>query len=106
VNGRGYWFHPHPVVCPDMRSYHAQALDFSEEGLASGCRVLVHCNHGQSRSATIALLYMASRTDALPAMNADEARAMFSQVYPPFQPGVAMRHFLITHWKSYSGKRQ
>ncbi len=62
------------------------ALDFIDEGLRAGCRVLVHCNCGESRSPGIGLLYLAAFTDRLPA-NLREAEAAFRSMYPLYSPG-------------------
>ncbi len=37
------------------------ALDFMDETLSRGLKVLVHCDRGESRSPSIALLYVAAR---------------------------------------------
>src|SRR5690606_13991133 len=42
------------------------AVDFIDDQIRAGRKVLVHCNQGGSRGPSIALLYMAQYTDALP----------------------------------------
>ena len=80
------------------------ALIFIDKGLAAGRRVLVHCNQGESRGPSLGLLYLASRTDALPRSTLDAAEAKFRQLYPGYLPKEGMRGFLRLHWTEYVGR--
>ena len=92
-----------PVEFP--REIFDAALAFIHEGLSSGHRVLVHCEEGLSRSASIALLYLHSHTDRIPAPTFKEAERLYGPIYPPFRPGRALRGFLEKHWGEYGGVR-
>lgn len=78
------------------------ALAFISTSLNSGCRVLVHCNEGCSRSASIGLLYLAKFTDKLPKGEFLEAEATFRTIYPLYNPKTGMRGFMSGNWKEYS----
>jgi len=78
-----------------------KALNFINEGLASGKKVLVHCNRGESRSPSIGLLYLAVYTDSLTVESFNEAEKSFKQIYPYYNPGNGMRRFIINHWDEY-----
>ena len=54
-----------------------QALNFIDEMRTSNQNVLVHCNQGESRGPSIALLYMASRLDTLPTDSLEAAEGKF-----------------------------
>ncbi len=77
------------------------SLQFIENALQSGGRVLVHCNEGESRSPSIGLLYLAAHTDALPRESLAAAEARFRQLYPAYNPKGGMRGFLLIHWENY-----
>lgn len=77
------------------------ALDFIGDSLQNGLRALVHCNQGRSRSAGIALLYLAARARAVPVTSFEEAEAAFISLYPPYEPSTGMRGFLKLNWSHY-----
>jgi predicted protein tyrosine phosphatase len=78
-----------------------QALDFIDETLDRGLKVLIHCNRGESRSPSIALLYLASRKAALPIVSLEAAEARFRSLYSAYNPKAGIRGFLSMHWSDY-----
>jgi hypothetical protein len=89
-----------PIPMP--REVFDAALAFIHEGLTAGCPVLVHCEAGMSRSPAIALLYLARHTTALPTASYEDAEERFTELYPDYSPGPAIRRFLIDHWTAYA----
>jgi hypothetical protein len=73
-----------------------RALDFIDENLAKGQKVLVHCNQGGSRAPTIAMLYLGYCAQ-LP-FDFEEAEAKFLESYPDYKPAAGMRGFACEHW--------
>lgn len=65
--------------------------------------VLVHCNQGMSRSATIGLLYL-HHVGIISTDNFKEAEKEFLQLYPNHNPANGMRIFAETHWGDYRAK--
>ena len=76
------------------------ALQFIGEQLHGGKRVLVHCNQGASRSAGIALLYLAV-SGQLPRESFAAAEQAFSEIYPPCAMAAGIRGFLMQNWSAY-----
>lgn len=74
------------------------ALDAISENIAER-KVLVHCNQGHSRSPTIALLYLATRTDTFGDMGYDEAVSEFTKVYPDYAPAKGMADYARHNWR-------
>jgi predicted protein tyrosine phosphatase len=73
-----------------------RALDFIEEWSKTK-NVLINCDQGQSRSPTVALLYLAKRLHVIPDGSFAEARAAFERLYPGYAPsGIA--DFVATNW--------
>jgi predicted protein tyrosine phosphatase len=68
-----------------------------------GRKVLIHCNHGLSRSPSIGLLYLARHTDVLRGPF-DQAEAAFRMLYPPYNPMPGIRGFAMEHWAVYGQK--
>jgi hypothetical protein len=77
------------------------ALAFIEESLGLGCRVLVHCNQGQSRGPSIGLLYLAAKTEAFSGLGFEAAHDRFREIYPGYDPHPGVRGFLMIHWTLY-----
>ncbi|MFH0830608.1 MAG: dual specificity protein phosphatase family protein [Parcubacteria group bacterium] len=71
-------------------------LDFIEARLATH-KVLVHCDVGESRSPTIALLYLAKRARVISDATYDQARAEFAKFYPGYYPS-GIRVFVRVNW--------
>lgn len=78
------------------------ALEFIGINLSSGNRVLVHCNEGCSRSASIGLLFLAKYTDKLPKGDFFTAETLFRSLYPPYNPKSGMRGFMMGNWHHYT----
>lgn len=65
-------------------------------------QVLVHCNQGASRSATIGLLYL-HYTRKMNTDDFEQAEALYSACYPLYNPADGMRLFAKSHWEDYAG---
>lgn len=78
-----------------------QALDFIDEALKKGLKVLVHCNLGESRSPSIALLYMAARLHVLSIESFEATEAQFRTLYPNYNPSLGIREHLRQNWHQY-----
>lgn len=90
-----------PVEVDIPKAIFDTALLFIDDGLRSDAKVLVHCNQGVSRSASIGLLYLRQHTNRVPFDDYLKAEEAYNRIYPPFSPGRAIRHFLVTHWQEY-----
>lgn len=75
------------------------ALDWIAEKDEPGKRTLIHCNKGESRAPSIALLYLAKRADLLPNDSFQIARETFLTKYPGYKPGAGIVTFLTDKWK-------
>lgn len=60
-------------------------------------QVVIHCNLGESRAPSLALLYLAKRTDKLPSESYEAAAEAFSERYP-YSPGRGIQTWLSQNW--------
>jgi Predicted protein-tyrosine phosphatase len=75
-----------------------QVLAFIQKSLQEGKNVLISCDQGQSRSPSVALLYLAKILHTIPNTNYAEARQAFTKIYPYYQPALGISTFLAEHW--------
>ncbi len=76
------------------------ALDTIHSQLDSA-KVLLHCNQGQSRSPSIALLFLSRYTDRFYGMEVHDAVAAFRNLYPPYAPAQGMADYVRLNWARY-----
>jgi hypothetical protein len=79
------------------------ALAFLDEMLGAvklPNQVAIICNQGQSRSPTVAMLWLAP---TLPPVFS-EAEAKFRTLYPEYAPKAGVREFARIHWRHYHGR--
>lgn len=86
---------PDPAYIPQVII--DKALGWISESLRSGAQVLVHCNQGESRSPTIALLYLAQYAGLITASDPESAEAEFRGIYTRYNPGSGMRGYMRAH---------
>ena len=77
-----------------------KALEYIEQKLNEGYKVLVHCNEGFSRSPSLCLLYLIKK-GIIKGETLEDCEAEFLKVYPEYNPGEGIRGFLKEHWKKY-----
>jgi len=77
-----------------------KSLDFIKAHI-SRRKVLIHCNHGKSRSASIALLYLAKCANAINQTNYREAARDFLRLFPDYQPGRGIASYLDSQWNKF-----
>ncbi|MDZ7796173.1 MAG: dual specificity protein phosphatase family protein [Candidatus Marinimicrobia bacterium] len=76
-----------------------KAIDFIKKYIDKQ-PVLVHCNLGMSRSATIGLLYLAS-IGYYKEIDFHTAEQKFINIYPGYSPSRGMRGFAVKNWEYY-----
>lgn len=83
------------------------ALNFLDEQRSKELKILIHCNQGESRAPSIALLYMAARLGVLPTDSLEAAEVRFRPLYPNYFPKPGIRGHLRQYWQQYGadGKR-
>ena len=77
-----------------------EALQFIDQSLEAGKKVLVHCNQGMSRSPGIGLLYLASE-GVIKNDSFQVALKEFEKIYPGINMAGGMRGFLEVNWDKY-----
>jgi hypothetical protein len=78
-------------------------LSFAGRHWSRGTGLLIHCNQGISRGPSLALLFLAQSSTALPSGSYDEASAAFSRLLPEYSPGQGVGSFLREHWEHFRG---
>lgn len=73
-------------------------LDFIEERIKAGDKVLVACNQGRSRGPSMALMYM-RRVGELPVGYRNGYR-IFKTLYPKYDPGLGIEHYVKSHYNN------
>ena len=81
-----------------------KALDFIDEKLNQGLKVLIHCNKGESRSASIALIYLIKH-GLIEGDTLEDVEAEFLKLYPEYNPGEGMRGFVKENFEEYRDGR-
>ncbi len=85
---------------PDMIT---AGLDFLEEGYKAGKQLLIHCNQGESRGPSVAMLFVAKRIihEHGYTYTFNEAEADIKIIYPTYNPGEGIRAHLQQCWGEY-----
>ena len=74
-----------------------KALKFITKEIGSGRKVLVCCNQGKSRSASIALMWLISKTNLIADLKVDtfeELEYNYRKVYPDYEPKEGVRYYV------------
>lgn len=79
------------------------ALEFIKEELSKGKKVGIFCNQGESRSATIAILYLIKH-GIIKGNTLEDCEVEFLKIYPEYNPGAGIRGFIKEYWDYYKSK--
>ena len=88
-----------PVPLFQLESFHI-ALEFAARQLPAR-PLYIHCNQGQSRAPSLAILVMAKILDSLPNESYSTARTAFEAEFP-YSPGKGIETFLTENWDKIS----
>jgi len=73
-------------------------LEFAKENWNSGKTLFIHCNKGESRAPSLALLFLAKYLSKISNESYDRAKLEFMRLYPEYMPGQGIQTYLRTHW--------
>lgn len=85
-----------PLMIPDKVI--DEGLDFIREMQVKGRKLLVHCNAGHSRSATLVFMYL--RTNGELSDSFVRSEKVFRTLYPSYDPSVGMNSHARVRWKT------
>lgn len=81
------------------------ALDYIEEEIIDKNKnVLIVCNKGESRSASLGLLYLIKH-GIIKSETLEDCEVEFLRLYPNYNPGSGIREFVKEHFKEYTNDR-
>ena len=86
-----------PVPLFKLESF-THFLEFASRHWSDGMNILIHCNRGESRAPSLAVLLLSKRLGVLNAQSYDVARSQFVETYPGYSPGLGISAFLQGHW--------
>lgn len=66
-------------------------------------KVLIHCNKGNSRAPSLALLYLSKCIQVINSESYATAAKDFRTKFPGYQPGRGIQTYLIKHWTEIKG---
>ncbi|MBD8879833.1 hypothetical protein IHE49_05015 [Rhodanobacter sp. 7MK24] len=73
-------------------------LDFSVMHWNGGKKLIIHCNQGESRAPSLALLFLARSISAIDDSSYSSARNEFKTLYPRYQPGKGIETYFTQNW--------
>lgn len=76
----------------------SRALDFLDKWHLVEGGVVVHCNKGESRAPSLAMLWMAKRAGAISDDTFATAHREYLRSDPAYKPGAGLVEFLTEHW--------
>ena len=66
-------------------------------------KVLIHCNKGNSRAPSLALLYLSKCIQVINSESYATAAKDFRTKFPSYQPGRGIQTYLTKHWTEIKG---
>ena len=78
-----------------------KGLDFIDEMMKAGKKILVHCNAGMSRGPTTTMMYLRTIGELDQPFN--RAKHIFKTIYPKYDPGHGMEYKARERWDSLKG---
>jgi hypothetical protein len=88
---------PQPLF---RRESFAAFREFAAPQWAAGNTLVIHCNQGESRAPSLALLLLAKDIRAIAGGSYEAAVAEFTKLYPSYRPGRGIATFLNRNWSS------
>ena len=82
------------------RSFHL-FLAFSRVQLEKGRKILIHCNQGESRAPSLALLLLAKLKSQISNESYEAVRAEFKALFNGYNPGRGIQKYLAGHWREF-----
>lgn len=76
----------------------AMVREFARQHLKRGRQLIIHCNRGESRAPSMAMLIMAKDLGVIGDENYDVARHEFTALYPGFEPGPGIEQYMKEKW--------
>lgn len=91
---------PVPLFKPELFT---AFLAFARRKTVTGRRLLIHCNKGESRAPSLALLFLAKVTGTISDESFGAARAGFDKLFRGYSPGLGIETYLRKNWTSLRG---
>lgn len=93
------------LVDPQVPLFMAQSftsfLAFARVQLNEGRKILIHCNQGESRAPSLALLLLAKLVCSISNDSYKAARADFEALFTGYYPGMGIQKYLADHWSEF-----
>ncbi len=86
---------PVPLFMPEL---FVSFLDFSKRHWEGGKKLLIHCNQGESRAPSLAMLFLAKGIGVISDRSYESARAEFEKMYPRYNPGQGIQAYFSKNW--------
>lgn len=86
---------PVPLFMPALFS---SFLNFAQKHWDAGKRLIIHCNQGESRAPSLALLFLARGLSVIEDSSYVAARSEFQKLYPRYQPGKGIQTYFTQNW--------
>jgi hypothetical protein len=87
-----------PVPLFKVESF-IQLLQFASKHYDGGASLLIHCNQGESRAPSLALVFLSKHLKAIPGESFSAAREVFTSLYVGYRPGLGIQKFLEANWE-------
>jgi protein-tyrosine phosphatase len=87
---------PIPLFMPETFT---AFMKFGKNHFENDRKVLIHCNQGESRAPSLALLFLAKHTQDIPNESYEAARKQFREIFPGYRPGRGIQTFLGENWE-------
>jgi hypothetical protein len=89
---------PKPLFMPPTFT---SFLEFAKSKWDEGKNVLIHCNQGESRAPSLAMMFLAKHLGKISDASFQSATEDFQQIYPNFQLGLGIQIYLNENWHSF-----
>lgn len=84
-----------------MMPLFTEFLRFIRQHWKDGKNILIHCNRGESRAPSLALLFLAKDIGVISNQNYSKSKSDFLKHYPPYSPGKGIQIYLGNHWREF-----
>jgi len=88
-----------PAVSLFRSETFAMTRAFARRHMSRGIPLVIHCNQGNSRAPSLALLIMAKDMHKISDESYDAARKEFESYYPQYKPGRGIEQYMRENWE-------